>query len=614
MSFIINDVRCFREIFLTQERNFGNISTTSMRKIVLFFLVPIFACALSYEVRFVGLVDLPAVQSLIETSQLVSLQHRPPASINGLRYRIASDIPELIKVLRAYSYYDATIASEIVFEGDHVRVDLLIRPGPPFRLSSYEVYGGNCTQLMEIAGCCELTPEQLGLQLEKPALSVNLVNAELSILTELSRCGYPLASVEKRRVEVDMAKATVAAAACVKEGPFTTFGPTTFFGIQNIKPRFIERKISWEEGCVYDSDLLLKTQERLLKTELFSSVLISHGETLDEHGALPLKMRITEARHKKFSLGAFYATVDGFGGTFTWTHRNVRGMGEIFSMTAEGSQRYYAGNMTYKKPDFLSVDQTYKALIDVSQKNINPYHSFMYRFANYIERPINAQQYVSAGLKFDHIHVSNSASNGTYFLVGMPFFGKYNRADDPIDPKIGYTLVYSITPYQSLRKAGVRFAKQRFTGTCYIPFLPNKTGVLALRVQFGSIAGAKRREIPLPKLFLGGSEDDLRGYRYLTVSPLKGSKPLGGRSAIFASAELRFRIFGKIGIVPFADFGTVTLSEIPSVDAKWFKSVGLGLRYFAFFGPLRFDIGFPLDKREGIDKNFQIYASVGQAF
>jgi len=585
-----------------------------MRKIVLVFLTPFFACALSYDVRFVGLEDMAALQSMIETSQLVSLQHRPPASINGLRYRISADLPSLIKVLHAYSYYDAQIKSQIEYENDDVRVDLIIYPGPQFQLNSYEVYAGNCSQLANIPGCCFLTPEQLGLHLKSPALAANLVNAELNILTELSRCGYPLASIAKRRVEVDMAKATVNAAACVKEGPLTTFGPTTFFGIKDINPRFIERKISWEEGCIYDSDLLAKTQERLLKTELFSSVLISHGDALDENGSLPLKMRVTEARHKKISLGVFYATVDGIGGSATWTHRNLRGMGEIFSATIEASQKYYAGTATYKKPDFLTFDQTYRALVQISQEKIYPYHSFRYRFANYIERPLSSKQYVSAGLKIDHITVSNSASNGIYLLMGLPIFGKYNGADDQIDPKTGYTIVYSVTPYQSLKKTNIHFAKQRLTGTCYIPLLPNKNLVLALRMQVGSIAGTKRENVPLPKLFLGGSENELRGYKYQTVSPLSGNKPLGGRSAVFASAEMRIRIMGKIGIVPFADFGTVTSSEIPSFDAKWFKSVGLGLRYFAFFGPLRFDIGFPLDKRDGIDSNFQIYASVGQAF
>lgn len=577
-------------------------------------ITPALAVAISYDVRFVGLADMAAIESMLDASQLVSLQHRPPASINGLRYRIHADIPSLIKVLHAHAYYDASITSEIVDEEGEIRVDLLIHPGPQYKLTSYEVYQGDCTKLAEIDNCCPFTPELFGLKIGEPALSVSIVNAELQLLTELARCGYPLATIEKRRVVVDMAKESVEAASCVKEGPLAKFGPTSYFGIQHIKPRFIARKVAWKEGCIYDATLIEETQRRLLKTELFSSVLITHGDELDEMGELAMKMRITEAKHRQISLGAYYATVDGPGVSAAWIHRNIRGMGEILSAKGDFSKRYWAGNITYKKPDFLSFDQTYRALAEVSREKIHPYLAFTYRFANYIDRSISTKRFISGGLEVDHINVSESASNGTYFLIGLPIFGRYDASDDPLDPKKGYTLSYMITPYQSLSHANQRFAKQRFTTTIYIPLSPKQNLILALRMQFGSIAGANRKNIPLPKLFLGGSEDDLRGYKYKTVSPVIGTKPLGGRSAIFSSIELRMRVMPKIGIVPFADFGTVTFSEIPSFTAKWFKSVGVGLRYFAFFGPLRFDIGFPLDKREKIDSNFQIYASVGQAF
>jgi translocation and assembly module TamA len=586
-----------------------------MKRIPLFLLLPSVAAALSYEVRFVGLTDMSALKSLLETSELVSMQQRPPASINGLRYRIAADIPPLVRVLHAYAYYEATITSDVVTEENGaLRVDLFIHPGPQYQLNSYEVYSGDCTKLAEVSNCCHFTPELLGLKIGDPALSVGIVNAELQLLTELARCGYPLASTTKRRVEVDMANHTVEAATCMQEGPLSRFGPTTYFGIQDINPRFIERKVAWKEGCVYDADLIVETQRRLLKTELFSSVLITHGEELDQEGELPMKMRVTEAKHRQFSLGGYYATVDGPGVVGTWTHRNIRGMGEIVSAKIDFSKRYWAGVLTYKKPDFLSFDQTYRALAELSREKIHAFLAYTYRFANYIDRPIGGKRFVSAGLKIDHINVTESASNGTYFLIGLPIFGKYDASDDPLDPKKGYTIAYSVTPYQSLAHARQRFAKQRLTGTVYFPLTPGAKIVLALRAQVGSIAGARRRNVPLTKLFLGGSEDDLRGYKYKTVSPVIGTKPFGGRSAIFASAELRIRLMQKIGIVPFADFGTVTFSEIPSFDAKWFKSVGLGLRYFAFFGPLRLDIGFPLDRRKHIDSLFQIYASVGQAY
>jgi translocation and assembly module TamA len=578
-------------------------------------LSPTIAFSLAYQVQFVGVDDPMALKALQDSSALVSLISRPPASINGLRYRAINDIPGLIRTLHALAYYDASIEPTFENDGDLIQVALLVSLGVQYKLSSYDVFNGDCRQIAIVPHCEPLTPEVLNLQIGQAALSTDIVNAELNLLTELSRCGYPLAYIDKRRVEVDLASKTVMAASCVSEGPLSKFGPVTMFGLEHVKPRFIEQKIDWEEGDIYDSDAITKTQERLLKTELFSSVYISHGDTLDDQGELPIRLRLTEAKHKRVTLGVYWATVDGPGGTFAWTNRNTFGMGEIVSAKGDFSKRFLAGNIALKIPDFLKFDQTLRSFIELSRLNIRAYIAFIYRGAAFLDWKMSERGSLSLGLKVEHINISDSAAPGTYLLTGLPFFAKYFAADEVLDPSKGYALIYSMTPYQSLFYSNQHFAKQRFTANFYIPLAPNKRLTLALRFQAGSIAGAKQKDVPISKLFLGGSEDDLRGYRYKTVGPLNEErKPLGGRSAIFCSVEGRLRITKTIGVVPFADFGTVTFSQWPKFDEKWFKSVGAGVRYFAFFGPLRFDVGFPLDRRKGIDPKFQIYASVGQAF
>lgn len=325
-----------------------------------------------------------------------------------------------------------------------------------------------------------------------------------------------------------------------------------------------------------------------------------------------MKMRLSEAKHRQLSFGVFYATVDGPGGVFSWTHRNLRGLGESINLNAEFSKRYLAGTITYKKPDFFTEDQTLRAVGQIERQNITAYIAFIYRLASYLDKQFTNRRNFSVGLEVQHINVADSANNGSYNLIDLPLIIRYNTADDIFNPTKGYSIVYQPHLYQSLDQGHNHFIKQRITTTCYLPLI-KKWFILALRAQFGSIAGARQENIPLPILFLGGSEDDLRGYRYLTVSPLnEDNQPLGGRSAIFLTAEPRFR-FGNVGVVPFADFGTVTFKEMPTVNAKWFKSLGLGLRYYTFFGPLRLDIGFPMDRRE-IDPSFRIYASIGQTF
>jgi len=585
-----------------------------MKRILgLLLLSPLLLSALAYDVNFVGLDDSDCLKALKNTSDLINLKSRPPASVNGLRFRAEADFPALVKVMRAFSYYDASFSYEILPDQNPVQVIVHIHPGSAYKLSSYEIFHGACNELAKVAGCPAITPEQLGLTLGKPALSGAIVNAELQVLTELSRCGYPLAYVDKRKVVVDEAKKEIEAAVCIQEGPRSKFGPSYLFGLENIHPRYIERRIAWKEGEIYDSDRVMESQVKLLKTDLFSSVYISHGDKLDEIGELPMQIRFTEAKHKQLSVGAYYATADGPGASLNWTNRNFRGMGEVVSITGDFSKRFLSGEISYKKPDFLVVDQSYRAVAGISRERIHPYLAFTYFLANFIERKWERRWTFSAGLGADHIIVTDSGANGTYCLINLPLFVRYDRSDHPLDPNRGYTIVYSAKTYQSCFHSGQHFVKQRLTGTCYFPLWAKRL-TLALRAQLGSIAGAEQQNIPLPKLFLGGTENDLRGYRYMSVSPLNSKhQSLGGRSAIFTTAELRIR-FGMFGIVPFADFGTVSFEQAPQFTEKWFKSVGVGARYFAYFGPLRLDIGFPLDRRKHVDPPFHIYASAGQTF
>lgn len=575
-----------------------------MRRI-LFFFTPFLLTALDYEINFVGFTDASALKSMFDVSDLVTLQERPPASINALRYRAASDVPELLKVLRAYGYYDSMITVEVDADTAPVQVSLIIHAGSQYTLSSYLVLNQQCS--IELA-------EPTNIEIGGPALSTDIVNAELDVLSQLANVGHPLALVDKRKIEVDMMEKEVRAQVCINEGPEVAFGPVQFEGLSKVKERFVFDKLKWQEGQIYNANCVEATQKKLLNSDLFSSVMITHDEIPDSDGNLPMHINLTEARMKNFSVGAFYATVDGWGGQFSWTNRNIRGLGETLHINGEFSTRYLAGAVQYKMPDFFGDDQTYRVLGEVEREHIQPYTAFTYRGANYFDKKIDNRKNFTVGFEVEHINVSQSATNGTYLLASLPFMARYMNADDLLDPTRGYTLVYQVAPYQSLFEGNVHFIKQRLTGTFYLPFYKKKF-IFAGRAQFGSIAGTNQTNVPLPVLFLGGSEDDLRGYRYMTVSPINSeNQPLGGRSAVYLSAETRIRLTQTIGVVPFADFGTVTLGEMPTLNAKWFKSVGVGLRYYTFFGPIRADIGFPLDRRPGIDHRYRVYVSVGQTF
>src|SRR6185503_5114731 len=120
----------------------------------------------------------------------------------------------------------------------------------------------------------------------------------------------------------------------------------------------------------------------------------------------------------------------------------------------------------------------------------------------------------------------------------------------------------------------------------------------------GLIAGPNGA--PPDRLFFAGGGGSVRGYEYQSLSPHDADGTLiGGRSLVEMSAELRWRASDRLGYVAFLDAGAAGSNVEPPID-QMRAGVGLGVRYYAGFGPLRADIAIPLNKEEG-DADFQIY-------
>ena len=140
--------------------------------------------------------------------------------------------------------------------------------------------------------------------------------------------------------------------------------------------------------------------------------------------------------------------------------------------------------------------------------------------------------------------------------------------------------------------------------------------VAAGRIRLGTIVGASSLTIaPSRRLYAGGG-GSVRGYGYQQMGPhdLDGD-PIGGRGlAEFAlEARVKLKAFGgNFGIVPFFDGGSLTTASLPSTKG-WQFGAGLGVRYYSSFGPIRIDVGTPLNPRTS-DGRVAVVVSLGQAF
>jgi translocation and assembly module TamA len=158
------------------------------------------------------------------------------------------------------------------------------------------------------------------------------------------------------------------------------------------------------------------------------------------------------------------------------------------------------------------------------------------------------------------------------------------------------------------------FNKSRVTYSHYLEVLDSPGVVLAGRGSVGTLFGADRDEVPADLRFYAGGGGSVRGFGFQLAGDLDDDdNPLGGRSLLELSGEVRLRLTETFGVVAFVDAGTVYSKEVPDFKETLRIGAGPGLRYFSPIGPVRLDIGLPVNKRDS-DDSFQVYVSLGQAF
>src|SRR5439155_873423 len=177
-------------------------------------------------------------------------------------------------------------------------------------------------------------------------------------------------------------------------------------------------------------------------------------------------------------------------------------------------------------------------------------------------------------------------------LSGLSAGFLWNHANDPLNPTTGWVLSFAAEEVGGFLGGRFDFYKLQSEIKGYYP-LAEKT-VVASRLKIGfaePLHGGE--EVPIFERFYSGGSASVRGYGRSRLGPLSTSDdPLGGRSLIEGSFELRQQFTEKIGGALFVDFGQVSLRsfDVPVDDLRF--SAGVGGRYTTPAGPGRLDLEF----------------------
>jgi translocation and assembly module TamA len=558
-------------------------------------------------------------------------------NIAQLARRARSDRDLLLLTLRNYGYYDAEVYQTLggVKDGDtsgdaiaqpgKVKVRFDVIPGPRFAFGAVALGDLAATgdDYAKLRAAFDIQPGA-------PVIGDDIVTEQGDLTIALGETGYAFAQVGEPDLLIDHAR---------REGdltlPVTPAGKYAFGAVKSALPRFLSSKhlaniARFDPGDLYQKSKVDDLRRAILATGLVSSVTVTPRETVKaapgDPGTVDLDVAMTKAKLRTIAGLLGYSSGEGFRAEASWEHRNLfppEGLLRVRGVA--GTQEQLAG-ITFRRNNVWGRDRVLSVDLFAQTQNRDAFDARTISFIATFERQstILYQKRWSYGIGVEAVasQEREGTVNGvraprqTYFIGALPSHVLYDASDDLLDPKKGFRAGIRLSPEYSKINGGTSatYIKAQFDGSYYQPI--GDTIVLAARTRLGTIMGADIAQIAPSRRFYAGGGGSVRGYGYQQIGPRDTvGAPSGGRSLSELSFEARVRtgLFGgALAVVPFVDAGAVDTTTTPSFQDLRFGA-GVGIRYYTNFGPLRVDVGTPLNPRKG-DSRIGVYVALGQAF
>jgi translocation and assembly module TamA len=564
-----------------------------------------------------GLADAgsPLLRQRFDQVSALNANDGDPANAAQLDRRAREDAELLRSLLRAEGYYDAQVATRIE-AGDVPRVVLQASPGQLYRFAGVELKG------IEQAGDKAPALQQaFGLAPGDPVNADRVVEGEAALKTAVGREGFPFASVGQPEVVVDRAAGTATVQVAVAPGELRRFGRVVAApGNRVFGPDHVEEIARFRPGDPFDAGAIDDLRRALVQTGLVSTV-----ELTPVPGATPetvdVQVKLDPAPPRTIAGELGYETGVGLRAEVSWTHRNLfPPEGALTARAVIGAQEQ-VGAVVFRRSNAGGRDRVLTVQTAAARLRRPAFDASTFSLSAALERQStiffqkpwtwSVGGELVASDERDVIAATGQPRRRTFLIAAAPANLLYDGSDDLLNPTTGFRLGGRLSPELSLQGSAFGYTRVQLDGSAYRRI--GEGVVLAGRARLGTIAGAPRDQVAPSRRFYAGGGASVRGYTFQAIGPRDpNNDPIGGRSLTEFSIEARVRAFGSFGVVPFLDAGNIYTSPLPKFSGlQW--GAGLGVRYYSSFGPIRVDVGTPLNPRPG-DSRLAVYVSLGQAF
>lgn len=448
----------------------------------------------------------------------------------------------------------------------------------------------------------------------------------LSIASSLDAHGY-YGSVLNTRLDRDRKQVEIQVQHVAEPAKI---GSIEIVGCDVTDPQVVRDSLRIVEGDNLTDAKLREARKAVLKLGLYSNVSVEPKDgSLDspiedllvsvEERALN-SLRLGGGANSQFGIHIFGEAVDR---EIFKDGRSITFRSDIFydptvQEFTQGSADFLLTNPALLNTDFTLVNNLrFQRLTILNQEfdvnrvafNSTIYHNWDFGLTSSLGHNLLADdlQDVSPGailsdLDFDHVTLS--FLNGTTML---------DRRDDSVNPRRGYTAAVDYKWSSKVLASESDFLSLGSRGSYLTPISGPLSFAINSRVGWSWSYGGQQ-QIPITQRYYLGGRSTIRGFRENSLGPRSSDGAVIGGDALQAnSAELRYAVSEDVSLITFLDSGNVFLQSLSSNLLHQRLSSGFGFRYRSPVGPIGFDLGFPLDEKEG-EPSVRFHFELGSSF
>lgn len=488
---------------------------------------------------------------------------------------------------------------------ERVYVAMFIEEGDPYKVAQVRVTGDLVAPEEEL--------RKILISKEGEIYNETKVRRDIITLTDYySNLGYHLSQID-RDLRLDKELRLVYIIYMIRKGPKIYLERIDFKGNERTVDPVLRRELAAKEGYLYSDAQVRTSKARLMRTGYFEQV-----ETFDRPGSDPERMvldfGIKEQKSGSLMAGAGYSSLEQFFFNVQYQQRNFLGRGYDFNGTLRVSS--YSTDFFLNLEDPFFLDSDYHLGVNAYAYRNRYYYFDEQRVGVAVttgrKLPHTEYSYIYLSYNYDVSNIENYSSSSQLYerqpnnapTSSLTLSYKRNALNNFMDPTRGSYLTASLQGAGGPLGGDNSFTKFVAEYRYYQP-LPGKTlghyGSFKARLGYLWYPDTQYLLI-VQRFFLGGS-NSMRGYESGSLSPVFVEED-GTLTRIGGNKMMMFSLDYVIPLGPsgfkfslFYDIGNV-YNDNEDIDFnKLRQDWGVGMLWASPMGPLRFELGFPINKK-----------------